>query len=724
MKLEYTPIVIERSQDFEEETFGISDVTVVMEILRSKLYSNPIKVLVQEYMSNARDAHRELGKDNVPIEVTLPTEMHPQFEVRDFGPGITPSRMKDVFIKYAASTKRDSNNQTGGFGLGSKSGWSYSDIFNVITITNENGPNVMRTYSCVIDETRCGKLIKLCDDVITDEPCGTKIIVPARKENFAQFRKFAIQTGSFWTIRPTIHGETFTTIKSITGGANWKYFDTATLPEEFCLDRSFVVYDGIPYPLKIDTLVDSIPSNAIKVLNHACFGLYFGIGEISISANREEIHYTEKTRKILANRVCEMIDEIASKFSVTLEKEETFVDALIKFNEICEDNTTISRLLCYAVEWNGIKMDNVTHFTSKQGAIKIQNFFYEGGTLKRINQSTVNISKENLKKIYVNDEPLRAAPTAKLESMFYKSADRENFDVYVISFQTNNPKGLSVTEIDTANKSIQEWKTKNFFNHIELPKISSIQKGAYTRTASAKAPGKIVKYRELSVTQNGCYPNVIEHEDYDNTLSGYYVINDNGFWLFGSHINMRDKYDLRNMQKKLSIVLKHLKVDKILVFTPKYLPLIAKNPNLRKLENSIADDIVNTLDINKLKEHSDYMKHNNDRHEFISHFNVDKYMTRLTAKNGFKKIVESFVKQKTYSNTPEYHEMSLMFSEFGQAIEKVHKLKVVHESNDDFSNKYPLLANFSRYHLNHNENAEVFMDHAIQYINLIDITKV
>jgi hypothetical protein len=44
------------------------------------------------------------GKE-YPIEVTCPTDISPQFEVRDFGPGITPSRMKDVFIKYAASSK-------------------------------------------------------------------------------------------------------------------------------------------------------------------------------------------------------------------------------------------------------------------------------------------------------------------------------------------------------------------------------------------------------------------------------------------------------------------------------------------------------------------------------------------------------------------------------------------------------------------------------------------
>jgi len=100
MKLEFDPNKVKRSADFEEEMFGIGDVTVILNILRSKLYSNPIKAFTQEIMSNARDAHRELGKGNTPIEVKLPTHLDPQFHVRDFGPGISPDRMVNVFIRY------------------------------------------------------------------------------------------------------------------------------------------------------------------------------------------------------------------------------------------------------------------------------------------------------------------------------------------------------------------------------------------------------------------------------------------------------------------------------------------------------------------------------------------------------------------------------------------------------------------------------------------------
>lgn len=40
--------------------FRIGDPGKIIDILRSKIYSNPIQTLVQEYLCNARDANREV----------------------------------------------------------------------------------------------------------------------------------------------------------------------------------------------------------------------------------------------------------------------------------------------------------------------------------------------------------------------------------------------------------------------------------------------------------------------------------------------------------------------------------------------------------------------------------------------------------------------------------------------------------------------------------------
>ena len=41
----------------KDHQYGIGDVGLVLEILRNKLYKDPILAVVREYVTNARDAH-------------------------------------------------------------------------------------------------------------------------------------------------------------------------------------------------------------------------------------------------------------------------------------------------------------------------------------------------------------------------------------------------------------------------------------------------------------------------------------------------------------------------------------------------------------------------------------------------------------------------------------------------------------------------------------------
>lgn len=91
---------------------------LIAETLR-KSYQKPIQTSVQEYLSNARDIHRELGIKKA-IKVQVPTELNPEFFIRDFGSGLSKEGI-EKYITFAFSTKRHSNLATGGFGLGSKS---------------------------------------------------------------------------------------------------------------------------------------------------------------------------------------------------------------------------------------------------------------------------------------------------------------------------------------------------------------------------------------------------------------------------------------------------------------------------------------------------------------------------------------------------------------------------------------------------------------------------
>jgi sensor histidine kinase regulating citrate/malate metabolism len=101
------------------EGFGVTDDPMLMSMLSTGLYANPLRTMLQEIMFNAWDAHRMDNCQDKPIDVYLNETTG--LIVRDYGPGIAPKNMRPIYCIYGNSTKRKDDNQTGGFGLGSKS---------------------------------------------------------------------------------------------------------------------------------------------------------------------------------------------------------------------------------------------------------------------------------------------------------------------------------------------------------------------------------------------------------------------------------------------------------------------------------------------------------------------------------------------------------------------------------------------------------------------------
>ncbi|NJL71158.1 MAG: hypothetical protein HC888_05835 [Candidatus Competibacteraceae bacterium] len=301
MQLATEEVKIHRSEEFAEEEFGIGDVSIILDILRKRMYSNPIRTICQEIMSNARDAHREVGKPELPIEVHLPTFLSSNFVVRDFGPGISPDRMKNIFIKYGASTKHTDNKQTGGFGIGAKTPWAYHDSFGIVSITPEadddgNQVLVRRQYVAYIDETKVGRLI-CADKRVTNEPQGTAIVIDSKKNDFDEFQRWTIEVSRYWTPRP-----------KILGGNNAEFPDSDVMVESdrfVILNESdyqfgkvpFAIVDGIPYPLPPTAYRSAMKSDDEQSLFSMAIGLKFATGEVPLAATREQIDFERSTTK-------------------------------------------------------------------------------------------------------------------------------------------------------------------------------------------------------------------------------------------------------------------------------------------------------------------------------------------------------------------------------------------------------------------------------------------
>lgn len=107
---------------------------LIMDIL-AKLYDNPVEAAIREYVSNAYDANIEAGSTE-PVHLHVPTEDEPYLEVSDTGNGLDYLGIVSVFANFGTSTKRDSNEFIGGFGIGSKSGLAISDKIHVSSVCN------------------------------------------------------------------------------------------------------------------------------------------------------------------------------------------------------------------------------------------------------------------------------------------------------------------------------------------------------------------------------------------------------------------------------------------------------------------------------------------------------------------------------------------------------------------------------------------------------------
>ena len=87
---------VETSRSFE---ISSKDSAHIMTILRDTLYSDKILAVLREYAANAWDAHREMGKPDLAIQVILPTVMNPTLIIRDFGRGLSHEDAFDVYTQ-------------------------------------------------------------------------------------------------------------------------------------------------------------------------------------------------------------------------------------------------------------------------------------------------------------------------------------------------------------------------------------------------------------------------------------------------------------------------------------------------------------------------------------------------------------------------------------------------------------------------------------------------
>lgn len=279
--------------------FGISldDSAHIMSILRDQVYTDKVLAVIREYSANAWDAHRDSGKPDLPIKVTIPTAMDPTLIIRDFGHGLSPESVFQIYTKYGRSTKRDSDVSVGMLGIGSKSGFAYSDTF---TITSYHGGK-KRMYIAVLDQTNKG-LINLMHEEDSDET-GVEIKIAVRPQDIHEFETKAKEFFKHFNPRPTINIEIPPARTNKYNLKNGIIYDNGQY--EYTGNSWYAVMGCVPYRINLNQIRGRVP-NFIDQLSGV---LYFNIGDVQINASREELKYGDSTRAALVDKFNALIDE-------------------------------------------------------------------------------------------------------------------------------------------------------------------------------------------------------------------------------------------------------------------------------------------------------------------------------------------------------------------------------------------------------------------------------
>ena len=348
MKLDQVKKTLVRSDEFTKAAFEIDNqnVGMILHIMRNQMYSDKVLAPIREYSTNAVDAMVEDGKGDQAILIHLPTELNPEWKVRDFGKGLDHKEICNLYTKYGASTKRDSNDFTGMLGIGCKSGFAYGDTF-IITAWKDG---IKRVYSAAIDEANVGHA-NLMHEQGSSEPSGVEISIPVRGDDHEVFRTKTFNLCRHFKVRPqfdnvdeeTLEKELSSHTKVQLEGDGWKIYQTLRAQGRHSYSwsrhqerKAHAIMGNIPYQISKEGF-SNLSDVERDYLDYVNIDMEFKIGELTIAASREALEYTDKTQQNIKNMIAKVSAEVQQKFSDKLKSSKNLWDAKQNYKDMLEE---------------------------------------------------------------------------------------------------------------------------------------------------------------------------------------------------------------------------------------------------------------------------------------------------------------------------------------------------------------------------------------------------
>jgi hypothetical protein len=351
MKIHGTEVVVERTGATESKGFAIKASAQAFRILSDGLYSDKVKAVVRELSSNAWDAHIQAGTTDTPFLVHLPNNIEPWFSIRDYGIGLAHDKVMGLYSTYFDSTKDESNDFTGAMGLGSKSPFSYTDAFTVTSYYNGE----KRVYMIDIGSEGVPSISLVgSSGFATDEHNGLEIKMAVKKGDFGSFRDKAQDVYRWYPLLPKVIGTTgfyINKVEYLFKGNGWKLIKGS--------HRSYAVQGTVAYPIRAGSL-QGVDDVQIKVLDMLSVQIDFEIGELEVSASREDLGYDERTSRNIIAKVDTIVAELKTQANDRLAACKSLWEAAIEFDKM-KSYPALRRLIesgAISPTWNGNALSN------------------------------------------------------------------------------------------------------------------------------------------------------------------------------------------------------------------------------------------------------------------------------------------------------------------------------------------------------------------------------
>jgi hypothetical protein len=333
-----------------DATISSTDMHKLWDMLQNP-YKDNISSIVRECTSNSFDAHAEamfikehsleeiraeygiyntvedkellLLKEHVAhcnndaVAVSLEKDQTGWYwSTEDVGVGLSPSRVRTVFVNYLKSTKELSNTMIGAFGLGSKSPLSYSDVFFIRT--RYNGIE----YNYMLRKGENGPALDVISEEPTTEKNGTEIKIYLNTENDIRLFRIACEKQLAYFDNVYFSYNTYVNNEyRIVKGNHW----VATTKDK--------PYAGLH--ICLGTVAYPIDWNILEMSTiHLPIALQFEIGELDVIQTREDVKYTPRTKEAILGKIIALREEFKDRWKQVDKECKSIIEYYDKKNDV------------------------------------------------------------------------------------------------------------------------------------------------------------------------------------------------------------------------------------------------------------------------------------------------------------------------------------------------------------------------------------------------------